>query len=129
MARLEPEPIALRDRRQDQNRLGHCKSRPNANPLTRSERDIAEPRRFGRKSVWIETMRLVPERRLAVQEPRSDQNDGARWNTPPQHVIGGNLLARYPMRRREKGQSFPPPPTRVAPPGPVLLFAPPARKD
>src|SRR5262249_7004223 len=113
MARLEPEPIGLRDRRQGQTRLGHCKRRPTANPLTRSERDIAEPRRFGRKSVWIETMRLVPERRLAVQEPRSDQNDGARWNTPPQHVIGGNWLARYRMRGRIEGHLFLPHPPRV----------------
>src|SRR6516165_9534660 len=68
MACLESKPIALSDHGQDQNRLGHCKARPNANPLTRSEREIAEPWRFGRKSIRIETMRIAPERRLAMQE-------------------------------------------------------------
>ena len=66
MASLETQPIALSDRCKNQNCFRHCKGRANANALTRSERNVGEPWGLGGKSVWVETMRLIPERCLAV---------------------------------------------------------------
>src|SRR6516162_11144340 len=77
----ETQPIALRDHCQDQNRFRHCKGRANANALTRSERNVGEPWGLGCKSVWIKTMRLIPERCLAVQQPGNNQDERARRNT------------------------------------------------
>ena len=44
MAGLQMQPIALRDRGEDQHRLGHRKRRSDANARTRAERNIGEAR-------------------------------------------------------------------------------------
>ena len=104
MARLKVQPVALGDHGKDEHRFRHRKCRTNANALTGSERNIGEARTrenaLGRKSLRIETIRVFPKRRLAVQQPRNDQNQRARWNTMTKNMVGGDRLARHGVRRR-----------------------------
>src|SRR5581483_9159981 len=95
MPALEAEPIVLPNRCQDQNRLGHGKSRADANALAGAKWNIAEPRRLGAKSLRIETMRVGPQRCLAVEKPGRNEDDRAARNTLAEHFIVGNRLARH----------------------------------
>src|SRR5262245_48915267 len=81
VAALATQQIALHENREDRNRLRPSKGRANANALTRSERNVGEPWGLGCKSIWIKTMRLIPERCLAMQQPGNNQDERAHRNT------------------------------------------------
>ena len=104
MAGLKVQPIALGDHGKDEHRLRHRKCRTDANALTGSEWNIGEARTreyaLGRKSLRIETIRVFPKRRLAVQQPRNDQNQGACWNSMTKNMVGDDRLARHGVRWR-----------------------------
>ena len=42
---------------------------------------------------------VFPKRRLAVQQPRNDQNQRARWITMTKNMVGGDRLSRHGVRR------------------------------
>src|SRR6516165_8598122 len=128
MASLETQPIALSDRCKNQNRFRQCKGRANANALTRSERNVGEPWGLGGKSVWVETIRLIPGRLLGVYKPGHDQNNGPRRNAMTKYVIGGDGFTRHSVCRRIKPHRFLDHHSRVAQVGYVFILRCPAIK-
>ena len=83
-AGFQTQPIALRDGREDQHRFRHGEGGADADARTGAERNISKARTrrcaLGRKSLRIEAVRILPERRLAMQQPRHDQHFGAGRN-------------------------------------------------
>src|SRR5947207_14571596 len=89
MAFLEAEPIALGDRRQDQHGLCHGERHADTDPRAGAARNVSEAMARGaalrRKALRIEAMRIVPDRRLSMQQPRRDDDSGS----------GRNAMAEY----------------------------------
>src|SRR5260370_18723297 len=101
---LETQAVALRDRRQQQHRLGHGEGGADADARAGAERDIGEamarPRALRREALGLERARPVPEVGVAVEQPGHDEDMRARGNAAAQHLVIADPGARHTVRRR-----------------------------
>src|SRR5436190_6713000 len=104
VAGREAEAIAPGDRRENQHGFCHRERHADADARPRAEWNVGEAVPRGallrQEPLRIEALRMLPERRLSMQQPGRDDDGGAGRNPMAEHGIFAHGLARDRMRGR-----------------------------